>query len=83
MKKLNEYPIVENNTSSVKEPEVTYKTSYPYMSRAEALKHGMPLEESKRLILERINFPIDRQIETSIRRYASRLSPLTSLIYLL
>lgn len=54
MKKLNEYPI-QDETSSVKEPEVEYSTSYPYMSRAEALKHGMPLEESKRLILERIH----------------------------
>ncbi|MFV0582563.1 MAG: hypothetical protein ACK5N4_11010 [Parabacteroides gordonii] len=58
MKKFKEF-LFENETSSAKEPEATYKTSYPYMSRAEALKHGMPLEESKRLILERIhkNFP--------------------------
>ena len=41
MKKLKEYSI-QDETSSVKESEVEYRTSYPYMSRAEALKHGMP-----------------------------------------
>ena len=54
MKKLKEYSI-QDETSSVKESEVEYRTSYPYMSRAEALKQGMPLEESRRLMLERIH----------------------------
>ena len=59
MKKLNEYPI-QDETSSVKEPEITYQRSnssetYPIMPVEEALKTGMYLEESRRLILERIH----------------------------
>ncbi|GGJ84520.1 hypothetical protein [Parabacteroides faecis] len=59
MKKLNEYPI-QDETSSVKEPEITYQRSnssetYPIMPLEEALKTGMYLEESRRLILERIH----------------------------
>ncbi|MCL3849954.1 MULTISPECIES: hypothetical protein [Parabacteroides] len=58
MKKFKEY-IFENDTSSVKEPEEMYVQSsslekYPVMSMKEALKTGIPLEESKRLIFERI-----------------------------
>lgn len=59
MKKLNEYSI-QDETSSVKEPEVEYQRNdsletYPVMPLEEALKTGMYLEESKRLILERIH----------------------------
>ena len=59
MKKLNEYPI-QDETSSVKEPEITYQRSnssetYPIMPLEDALKTGMYLEESRRLILERIH----------------------------
>ena len=59
MKNLNEYPI-QDETSSVKEPEITYQRSnssetYPIMPLEEALKTGMYLEESRRLILERIH----------------------------
>ncbi|RHR40219.1 hypothetical protein DWX23_09740 [Parabacteroides sp. AF18-52] len=59
MKKLNEYPI-QDETSSVKEPEITYQRgnsseTYPIMPLEEALKTGMYLEESRRLILERIH----------------------------
>lgn len=54
MKKLYSYTN-EQNKSSVKEPEVVYQTALPYMSRAEALKCGMPLEESKRILLEKVH----------------------------
>lgn len=59
MKKFKEYQS-ENDTSSVKEPEEMYVRNpsstekYPVMSMKEALKTGMPLEESRRLIFERI-----------------------------
>lgn len=59
MKKLKEYQI-QDQTSSVKEPMVEYERknsseTYPVMSMKDALKTGMPLEESRRLIMERIH----------------------------
>lgn len=59
MKKFEEYRI-KDETSKVKEPEVTYgqkesSETYPVMSMKEALKTGMLLEESRRLIMERIH----------------------------
>lgn len=60
MKKFKEYSL-ESETSKVKEPEAVYMKNdtsskpYPVWSMKEALKTGMPLEESKRLLFERIN----------------------------
>ena len=59
MKKLKEYSI-KNEVPSVKELEIPYQRSdssetYPVMPLEEALKTGMYLEESRRLILERIH----------------------------
>lgn len=59
MKKFKEYSF-EDNTSKVKEPDAVYarkesiSETYPVWSKKEALKTGMPLEESRRLMFERI-----------------------------
>lgn len=65
MKKKNIYrPESEIQQShTLREPEVTYlhrghseeaEGTYPVMSLKEALTNGMPLEESRRLMFERI-----------------------------
>lgn len=53
MKKKNSY-INDQDKSSLKEPEIAYHTALPYMSRAKALEYGIPLEESKRILFEKI-----------------------------
>ena len=56
MKKLNSYTNPENqDKSSLREPEVVYHAALPYMSKAEALQHGMTLEDSKKILFEKIH----------------------------
>lgn len=60
MKKMIEYSS-EGEISKIEESEAissksnTSSKPYPVWSMKEALKTGMPLEESKRLLFERIN----------------------------
>ncbi|WP_293670360.1 hypothetical protein [uncultured Parabacteroides sp.] len=55
MKKQKTYQTPPPVCSSAREPDAVYHTALPFMSREEALKTGMLLEESKRILFEKIH----------------------------
>lgn len=69
MKKKDNYKIPEEDTSSVKEPEVGYQVSLPLMSREQALQTGMTLQESRRLLFEKIHQDIGYVVQVVNESY--------------